>query len=84
MLAFQRFVREVCEDVAKAYRWQAIALYNLQVATEAYLVGVLADTNLCAIHRKCMTIFPKDMFLARRLHGKTETGIGATMSDQFN
>ena len=84
MLAFQRYVREVCEDVAKAYHWQVIALYNLQVATEAYLVGVLADTNLCAIHPKCMTIFPKDMFLARRLRGKTETGIGATMSDQFN
>ena len=84
MLAFQRYVCEVCEDVVKAYRWQAIALYNLQVTAEAYLVGVLADTNLCAIHGKCTTIFPKDMFLARRLCGKTETGIGATMSDQFN
>ena len=67
MLAFQRYVREVCIDVTKAFRWQAIALYHLQVAAEAYLVGVLADTNLCAIHRKCMTIFPKDLFLARCL-----------------
>ena len=84
MLAFQRFVREVCIDVAKSFRWQAIALYHLQVAAKAYLVGVLADTNLCAIHRKCMTIFPKDLHLARRLRGKSETGVGANMSDQFN
>ena len=84
MLAFQRYVREVCCDVAKDFRWQAIALYHLQVAAEAYLVGVLADTNLCAIHRKCFTIFPKDLFLARRLRGKSETGHGAHASDQFN
>ena len=84
MLAFQRYVREVCQDVAKEYRWQAIALYHLQVAAEAYVVGVLADTNLCAIHCKCMTIFPKDLHLARRLRGKTETGVGANVSDQFN
>ena len=84
MIAFQRYVHEVCEDIAKAYRWQAIALYHLQVAAEAYVVGVLADTNLCAIHRKCMTIFPKDLHLARRLHGKSETGFGANVSDQFN
>ena len=84
MLTFQRYVREVCQDVAKEYRWQAIALYNLQVAAEAYVVGVLADTNLCTIHHKCMTIFPKDLHLARRLRGKSETGVGANVSDQFN
>ena len=78
MLAFQRVVQEICIDVAKAYRWQAIALYNLQVAAEAFLVGYLGDTNLCALHRKCMTIFPKDLFLARHRRGKSNTGWGGS------
>ena len=31
---------------------------------EAYLVGLLEDSNLCAIHAKRVTIMPKDMQLA--------------------
>ena len=38
-------------------------------ATQAYAVGVFDDTNLCAIHTKRVTITPKDMQLARRIHG---------------
>ena len=33
----------------------------LQEASEAYLVGLFEDTNLCAIHAKRVTIMPKDM-----------------------
>jgi histone H3/H4 len=33
----------------------------LQEAAEAYLVGLFADTNLCAIHGKRVTIMPKDL-----------------------
>lgn len=39
----------------------------LQEAAEAYLVGVMEDANLCAIHRRRVTITPSDMKLARRL-----------------
>ena len=28
---------------------------------EAYLICLMEDTNLCAIHAKCVTILPKDM-----------------------
>ena len=31
----------------------------LQEASEAYLVGLFEDTNLCAIHAKRVTIMPK-------------------------
>ena len=41
--------------------------YVIQEASEAYLVGLFEDTNLCAIHAKRVTIMPKDMQLARRL-----------------
>jgi len=43
----------------------------LQEATEAYLVGLFEDTNLCAIHAKRVTILPRDMALARRIRGET-------------
>ena len=36
-------------------------------ASKAYLVGVLEDSNDCAIHNKRVTIMPKDMQLAVRL-----------------
>jgi histone H3 len=51
-------------------RFQATALTILQEASEAYLVGVFEDANLCAIHAKRVTIFPKDIELARRIRGE--------------
>ena len=37
---------------------------------EAYLVGLNEDANLCALYAKRITIMPKDIQLARRIHGK--------------
>ena len=39
----------------------------LQVATEAYLVWLFDDANLCAIHAKHIIIQPKDIQLAMRI-----------------
>ena len=44
--------------------------YLFQEASEAYLVGLFEDTNLCAIHAKRVTIMPKDIQLARRIRGE--------------
>ncbi|XP_058984250.1 uncharacterized protein LOC131805038 [Musca domestica] len=38
--------------------------------TEAYLVGLFEDTNLCAIHAKRVAIMPKDIQLARPIRGE--------------
>ena len=35
-----------------------------------FLLFFFADTNLCAIHAKRVTIMPKDMQLARRIRGE--------------
>lgn len=51
------------------YRWQSTALQALKEATEAFLVHLLEDSNLCAIHAKRVTIMIKDMQLARRIRG---------------
>jgi histone H3 len=69
-LPFQRLVREITQDYLSDRRFQSSALMALQEASEAYLVGLFEDTNLCAIHAKRVTIFPKDMQLARRIRGE--------------
>lgn len=68
---FQRLVREIARDyIGNDWRFQSTALLALQEASEAYLIGLLEDTNLCAIHAKRVTIMPKDMQLARRIRGE--------------
>lgn len=69
-LPFQRLVREVSQDFKSDLRFQSSALLALQEASEAYLVGLFEDTNLCAIHAKRVTIMPKDIQLARRIRGE--------------
>ena len=50
-------------------RFQSTAILALHEAAEAYLVGLVEDTNLCAIHAERVAITPKDMQLARRIRG---------------
>ena len=69
-LPFQRLVREVAQDFKEDVRFQSTAILALQEASEAYLVGLFEDTNLCAIHAKRVTIMPKDIQLARRIRGE--------------
>ncbi|KAG8329169.1 hypothetical protein J6590_092817 [Homalodisca vitripennis] len=64
---FQRLVRE---DFKTDLRFQSSAVMALQEASEAYLVGLFEDTNLCAIHAKRVTIVPRDIQLARRVRGE--------------
>lgn len=68
-LPFQRLVREIAQDYKCDLRFQSTALLALQEAAEAYMVGLMEDTQLCAIHAKRITIMPKDMQLARRIRG---------------
>ncbi|KAG7159287.1 histone H3-like 10, partial [Homarus americanus] len=65
------FVRSVVTAQTKTdLRFQSSAVMALQEASEAYLVGLFEDTNLCAIHAKRVTIMPKDIQLARRIRGE--------------
>ncbi|XP_040275515.1 uncharacterized protein LOC120990668 [Bufo bufo] len=50
-LPFQRLVREIAQDFKTDLRFQSSAVMALQEASEAYLVGLFEDTNLCAIHK---------------------------------
>jgi len=69
-LPFQRLVRELAAECNLiGIRFQSTALLALQEASEAYMVGLFEDTNLCAVHAKRVTIMVKDMQLARRIRG---------------
>ncbi len=69
-LPFQRLVCEIAHTFQTDLRFQSTAILALQDASEAYLVGLFEDTNLCAIHAKRVTIMPKDIQLARRIRGE--------------
>ena len=69
-LPFQRLVREIAQDIKTDLRFQSSAIMALQEASEAYLVGLFEDTNLCAIHAKRVTIMPRDIQLARCIRGE--------------
>ena len=69
-LPFQRLVHEILQGYGVGYRVTPAMMMALQEAAEAYLVQLLEDSNLCAIHAKRITIQPKDMQLARRICGE--------------
>lgn len=73
-LPFQRIVREIAlqqqSKYGEAYRFSASSVLAMQEATEAYIVHLFQQTNLCAIHAHRVTIMPKDISLARRLAGE--------------
>ncbi len=50
-------------------RFQSGAVLALQEASEAFLVSLFEDANLCAIHAKRVTIMAKDIQLALRIRG---------------
>ncbi|CDW58210.1 Histone H3 [Trichuris trichiura] len=64
-LPFQRLVREITQAFKAVLRFQVPTVLVLQEATEAYMVGLFEDTNLCAIHAGQVTIMAKDIQLAK-------------------
>ena len=60
-LPFQHLVRKILQGYSVGYRVTLAMMMALQEAAEAYLVQLLEDSNLCAIHAKRITIQPKDI-----------------------
>ena len=67
---FQRLVREIAQDLHRNVRFQSSAMMALHEAAESYLVRLLEDSNMCAIHANRVTLMVKDMRLAQRIRGK--------------
>ncbi len=63
-LPFQRLVRDIAQSFeirGEVPQFQSTAVLALEEVSEAFLVGVFEDTNLCAIHAKRVTIKNRDM-----------------------
>jgi histone H3/H4 len=58
---FERLIREIFLNFHDEIRIQKTALEAIQEVTEAYLVGLLEDANLCAIHSRRTSLYPKGM-----------------------
>ena len=68
-LPFQRVVKEIVQKVQDDLRLQLTAILALQEVGEMFLVGLLEQSNLCALHAKRATIMPKDIQLVRCIRG---------------
>ena len=49
------------------FHFQATVLLAIQEAMEAWLVRLMEDMNLCAIHARCVTIQPRDLSLVHKI-----------------
>jgi histone H3 len=71
--SFQRLVKEITNTITSGptggdgYRFQSAALLALHESSEAHLISIMQNTNLCAIHAHRVTIDPRDMKLAIKL-----------------
>ena len=64
------FSRMVCESgqlIKPTTRFERQAVEAMQEITEAYMVRLIEDAMLCALHAKRVTLMAKDLVLARRI-----------------
>ena len=59
-LPFQGVVKEIVKKIREDLRLQSTVVLALQEEGETFLVVLLEQSNLCAIHAKRITIMPKD------------------------
>jgi histone H3 len=64
---FQRIVREVAQDFKEDTRWTRTALLLTQEITEAFLIGLLSNAQLAAIHCKRQGVKSIDVELAKAI-----------------
>ena len=57
-MPFQRLIKEIVQKQQEGQKLQSSAVLALQEAIEAFLVGLMEQANLCAIHAKRVTIMP--------------------------
>ncbi len=62
-LPFERVLRHIACDAKDDIRFKKAAVAALQTAAEDYLIHLLEDSNLCAIHSHRVTVFPSDLKL---------------------
>ncbi|KAK6486386.1 histone H3-like centromeric protein A [Huso huso] len=72
---FSRLVRDIAQNQHADFLWRAEALAALQESAESFIVRLFEDAYLCTIHARRVTLFPRDIQLARRIRGP-QHGLG--------
>ena len=65
-----RLVQEIFQKEHGDHQIHVGAVLALHEATDSYMIQLLEDTSLCAVHAKCVTILSRDMTLAGRIRGE--------------
>jgi histone H3 len=68
-LPLQPLVREIASGFHGDLPFQSSAIFTLQEASKADLIGIFEDTSLCAIHANHITIMERTVQLAQRIRG---------------
>lgn len=68
-LPFSRLVREIAQDYKNDLKFSPDAIMVIQLDAENYLVDLLEDANLQAIHAKRVRVTPADLQIAGRIRG---------------
>jgi histone H3/H4 len=66
--SFSRLIREISQYFKKDLRFSVNAILLLQYSTENYLIDLLSNAQLCALHANRIGILPKDLQLVRKIH----------------
>ena len=53
-------------------RWTQGAIEAIHEGAESYMISLLEDANLLAIHARRITVQPRDIQLARRIRGEQD------------
>lgn len=69
-LPLQRLVRKIAQDFRTDFHFQISALSALQEDSKPRLVGFFEAIKLYVIYVKRVNIIPKDIHMARRIHGE--------------
>ena len=68
--SFKRLVLEVAQDFKTDLAVEPLYVKLVLDRLEAYLIGLLGDAHLQAIHRGSTKVEPKDLQMARRMRGE--------------
>jgi histone H2A len=66
-LPFKRLTKEIIQEYMEDAKLEDAASKTLQLHVEQYLIELLEEANLCAIHSGRLQVFPKDVQLAKRI-----------------
>jgi len=70
--SFRRVVKNIAKEYGETIKFSRLGIEALQEATEEFIVGLIEDGNLCAIHANRITIMKKDIALAEKIKGRRE------------